>query len=47
MVVLRLPIAVVGEATSGKSAYVQMAQSNGTSFPRNYLMTIGCDVVTK
>lgn len=47
MVLLRLRVAVVGEPTSGKTAFVQMAHSNGTSFPRNYLMTMGCDLAVK
>lgn len=47
MVVLRLRIAVIGEPTSGKTAFVQMIHSNGTSFPKNYVMTAGCDFVVK
>lgn len=47
MVVLRLRVAVIGEPTSGKTAFVQMVHSNGTSFPKNYLMTVGCDFVVK
>lgn len=47
MVLLRLRVAVVGEPTSGKTAFVQMVHSNGTVFPKNYLMTMGCDFVVK
>lgn len=47
MVLLRLRVAVVGEPTSGKTAFVQMVHSNGTTFPKNYLMTMGCDFVVK
>ncbi|GET90265.1 GTP-binding protein-like protein [Leishmania tarentolae] len=47
MVLLRLRVAVVGEPTSGKTALVQMVHSNGTVFPKNYLMTMGCDFVVK
>lgn len=47
MVLLRLRVAVVGEPTSGKTAFVQMVHSNGVTFPKNYLMTMGCDFVVK
>lgn len=47
MTVLRLRVAVVGEPTSGKTAFVQMVHSNGTSFPKTYLMTMGCDFIVK
>ncbi|CAD2213442.1 Rab family, other [Angomonas deanei] len=47
MVLLRLRIAVVGEPTSGKTAYVQMVNSEGVTFPKDYLMTMGCDFVVK
>lgn len=47
MVLLRLRVAVVGEPTAGKTAIVQMLHSNGASFPKSYLMTMGCDFVVK
>nr|AAR14145.1 putative GTP-binding protein [Trypanosoma cruzi] len=47
MAYLRLQIAVVGAPAVGKSAFVQMIHSNGMTFPRNYLMTTGCDFVVK
>ncbi|CAJ1029354.1 ADP-ribosylation factor family/Ras of Complex, Roc, domain of DAPkinase/Ras family/Gtr1/RagA G protein conserved region containing protein, putative [Leishmania lindenbergi] len=47
MVFLRLRVAVVGEPTSGKTAFVQMVHSNGAVFPKNYLLTMGCDFVVK
>lgn len=47
MVVLRLRVAVIGEPTSGKTAFVQMIHNNGGSYPKNYLMTMGCDFVVK
>eukprot|EP01065_Artemidia_motanka_P032198 TRINITY_DN39233_c0_g1_i1.p1 TRINITY_DN39233_c0_g1~~TRINITY_DN39233_c0_g1_i1.p1 ORF type:complete len:196 (+),score=82.46 TRINITY_DN39233_c0_g1_i1:68-655(+) len=47
MVVLRCKVAVVGEATVGKSALVQMFLSNGATFPRNYQMTMGVDFTVK
>eukprot|EP00756_Hemistasia_phaeocysticola_P038457 Hpha_TRINITY_DN16758_c0_g2::TRINITY_DN16758_c0_g2_i1::g.79084::m.79084/K07934/IFT27, RAYL, RABL4; intraflagellar transport protein 27 len=43
MVVLRCKVAVVGEATVGKSAMVQMFISGGANFPRAYQMTMGID----
>ncbi|KAG8349075.1 ADP ribosylation factor family Ras of Complex Roc domain [Trypanosoma vivax] len=47
MVYLRLQVCVVGAPTVGKTAYVQMLHSNGVTFPKNYLMTLGCDFVVK
>nr|AGV77007.1 IFT27 [synthetic construct] len=47
MVNLRLQVAVVGAPTVGKKAFVQMLHSNGTTFPKNYLMTLGCDFIVK
>ncbi|KAK7197661.1 small GTP-binding protein [Novymonas esmeraldas] len=47
MVLLRLRVAVIGEPTSGKTAFVQMVHSNGATFPKNYLMTMGCDFVVR
>ena len=47
MVVLRCKVAIVGEATVGKSAMVQMFHTNGASFPKNYLMTQGVDFCVK
>jgi len=47
MVVLRCKVAVVGEATVGKSALVQMFHSNGATFPKNYLMTQGVELCVK
>jgi transport family protein 27 len=42
-----MKVAVVGEATSGKTAFVQMALSGGVTFPKNYMMTVGCDLSVK
>lgn len=47
MVVLRLRVAVIGEYSSGKTSFVQMVHSNNTTFPKNYLMTMGCDLTVK
>ena len=42
-----MKIAVVGEATVGKSAFVQMVHSGGVTFPKQYMMTMGCDLCVK
>lgn len=47
MVLLRLRVALVGEPTSGKTAFAQMVFSNGITFPKNYLMTMGCEFAMK
>ena len=47
MVVLRCKVAVVGEATVGKSSIVQMFLTGGSTFPRNYQMTMGIDFGVK
>ncbi|KAH9598796.1 Small GTPase [Trypanosoma melophagium] len=47
MVTLRVQLAVIGAPTVGKSSFVQMIHSNGVTFPKNYLMTMGCDLVVK
>eukprot|EP01006_Ploeotia_vitrea_P007058 TRINITY_DN15813_c0_g1_i1.p1 TRINITY_DN15813_c0_g1~~TRINITY_DN15813_c0_g1_i1.p1 ORF type:complete len:185 (-),score=22.79 TRINITY_DN15813_c0_g1_i1:148-702(-) len=45
--VLRCKVAVVGDATVGKSALIQMFHSQCTNFPKNYLMTMGVDLCVK
>ena len=47
MVVLRMKILVVGEATVGKTAYTQMVHSGGVTFPKNYLLTVGAEFSIK
>eukprot|EP01012_Entosiphon_sulcatum_P008234 TRINITY_DN1439_c0_g1_i1.p1 TRINITY_DN1439_c0_g1~~TRINITY_DN1439_c0_g1_i1.p1 ORF type:complete len:187 (+),score=42.17 TRINITY_DN1439_c0_g1_i1:101-661(+) len=47
MVVLRCKICVVGDATVGKTAMVQMFYSNGSNFPKQYMMTMGVDLNVK
>ncbi len=47
MVTLRMKAAIVGEATVGKSAFVQMVHSGGVTFPKQYMMTMGCDLSVK
>lgn len=47
MVYLHLHVAVIGEPTSGKSAFSQVFYSNGSVYPKSYLMTMGVDFVLK
>ena len=42
-----MKIAVVGEATTGKTAWTQMVHSGGVTFPKNYMMTMGADICIK
>lgn len=47
MGVLRCKVAIIGDATVGKSAYTQMVHSGGVTFPKNYMMTMGADLCVK
>eukprot|EP00771_Trimastix_marina_P001239 gnl/Trimastix_PCT/2295.p1 GENE.gnl/Trimastix_PCT/2295~~gnl/Trimastix_PCT/2295.p1 ORF type:complete len:187 (+),score=41.83 gnl/Trimastix_PCT/2295:66-626(+) len=47
MVTLRCKVLVLGDAKVGKSSLIQMLQSNGTKFPKNYIMTVGSELVVK
>ena len=47
MLVLRQKIGVVGEFAVGKTALVQMFSSGGHTFPKNYVMTLGCEFCVK
>ena len=38
---------LVGDAEVGKTACLQMFQTNGKSFPKNYLATCGVDLAVK
>jgi transport family protein 27 len=44
---LRSKIIVVGDKTVGKSALTQMFHSNGSHYPKNYVMTVGVDFCVK
>ena len=47
MLVLRQKVIVVGEYATGKTALVKMFTTGGHSFPKNYVMTIGCEFSVK
>ena len=47
MVLLRCGVAMIGDATSGKTALAQTFVSGPTGFPNNYVMTAGCSVLQK
>jgi hypothetical protein len=44
---LRCKVLLLGETTVGKTSICQTFCSNGTEFPKNYLMTICCDLQVK
>ncbi|TMW69271.1 hypothetical protein Poli38472_001427 [Pythium oligandrum] len=45
--VLRCRVAVVGDATVGKTALLQVLKSNGHEYPKNYVMTSGVELQVK
>ncbi|KAF4321575.1 hypothetical protein BBO99_00004616 [Phytophthora kernoviae] len=45
--VLRCKVAVVGDATVGKTALLQVLKSNGHEYPKNYVMTSDVELSTK
>jgi small GTP-binding protein len=47
MVLLRCKLAVAGDATSGKTALVNSFVSGPSSYPKNYVMTQGYDLLQK
>ena len=44
---LRCKVLLLGETTVGKTSICQTFCSNGTEFPKNYLMTVCCDLQVK
>ena len=44
---MRCKVLLLGETTVGKTSICQTFCSNGTEFPKNYLMTICCDLQVK
>ena len=47
LVVLRCKLLIVGDATVGKTALSQVFHSGGPTYPKNYLMTVGAEFLTK
>lgn len=47
MVNLRAKCIVCGDSTVGKTALIQSFQSDGTQYPKNYLMTTGVELLVK
>uniref|UniRef100_K3WSL6 Uncharacterized protein n=1 Tax=Globisporangium ultimum (strain ATCC 200006 / CBS 805.95 / DAOM BR144) TaxID=431595 RepID=K3WSL6_GLOUD len=45
--VLRCKVAVVGDATVGKTALLQVLKSSGHEYPKNYVMTSGVELCVK
>lgn len=46
-VILRCKLVIVGDACTGKSALTQVFQSGGSTYPKNYMMTIGAEFCVK
>ena len=47
MVLLRCKLAVVGDATVGKTALVATFINGQSAYPKNYVFTAGADVLQK
>ena len=47
LVVLRCKIVIVGDAGVGKTALTQVFHSGGPTFPKNYMMTVGAEFLSK
>jgi len=47
LTILRCKLVIIGDACVGKSALTQVFQSGGSTYPKNYLMTIGAEFVVK
>lgn len=45
--VLRCKVAIVGDATVGKTALLQVLKSNGHEYPKNYVMTSDVELSVK
>merc|ERR1719384_2261926 len=45
--VLRCKIVLLGDSASGKTSLAQVFQGGAASFPKNYSMTIGVDLMVK
>jgi transport family protein 27 len=47
MVILRCKVVLVGDATVGKTALVNTFMNGPTGYPKNYIMTPGCEIHQK
>ena len=47
LVILRCKLVLVGDACVGKSALTQVFHSGGSTYPKNYLMTVGAEFCVK
>jgi transport family protein 27 len=47
MTVLRCKLVVVGDECVGKTALTQMFESEGTRYPKHYMMTVGTEFLVK
>eukprot|EP01035_Chromulina_nebulosa_P016993 gene16993-22490_t len=47
LTVLRCKLVIIGDACVGKSSLLQVFQSGGTTYPKNYMMTVGADFNVK
>ena len=47
LVILRCKLVIVGDACVGKTAITQVFHSGGSTYPKNYLMTVGAEFCVK
>ena len=47
LVILRCKLVIVGDSCVGKTAITQVFQSGGSTYPKNYLMTVGAEFCVK
>lgn len=47
IVMLRCKLVIVGDPCVGKTALTQVWQSSGSTYPKNYLMTVGAEFTVK
>jgi len=47
LLILRCKLVIVGDACVGKSALTQVFHSGGSTYPKNYLMTVGAEFCVK
>lgn len=47
VVMLRCKVVIVGDPCVGKTALTQVFQSGGSTYPKNYLMTVGAEFCVK